>query len=215
MASRGSKVFIIGGRRGFGKSIVEQWRTIHPQDVLVVSSRSKNADYLFDVSREVDVSALLIALDTEKPERVICVAGGGPYGPFMEKEWKDHVWALNVTLLAPMRLLHHCLRATYCEQIVVVGSAIAENEADKGAASYCSAKHGLLGLCKTVVLESSKDIRLFSPGYMATDMLPVKSASIKAKTVYNPLEAAKELVQWALISKSTLPEGAWHKTYTP
>lgn len=166
-----SKVFIIGGRRGLGKHVAEQWVRERSEDLVITSSRSAGADELCDLSREESVSELLNILDREQPERVFCVAGGGPYGKFSSKEWKDHSWGLSVTMLAPMRITHHLLRSAYCEQIILVGSAIAESSADPNAASYCAAKHGLKGFVSTLAEEvSDKDIRLFSPGYMATEI---------------------------------------------
>lgn len=211
MEMTNSKVFIIGGRRGFGKSIGDVWASVDPASTIVTSSRSKGADYLFDLSKDESVTALLQTLDEEKPERVICAAGGGPYGEFQNKEWKDHSWGLSVTLLSPMRIAHHLLRSSYCRQILLIGSAIAENSADKYAASYCAAKHGLKGFVSTVVIEAGyKDIRLFSPGYMATDMLPPNAAEKTGKTPVKPEDVARVFVDWALT-----PKAAWHKTYTP
>ncbi|MCC6138560.1 MAG: SDR family oxidoreductase [Bdellovibrionaceae bacterium] len=213
MKSPGSKnkVFIIGGRRGLGKNIADHWKRECPEDTVQTSSRTVGADYLCDLSQEESVSELLKILDREQPKYVFCIPGGGPYGKFSAKEWKDHSWGLSVTLLAPMRITHHLLRSAYCEQIILVGSAIAESSADPNAASYCAAKHGLKGFASTLVEEvSGKDIRLFSPGYMATDMLPANAAVKTGKTPVDPMLVAREFVQWARI-----PKAAWHKVYTP
>lgn len=210
MDNENSKVFIIGGRRGFGKSIGEAWIQRMPHAKLVTTSRIVGANYIFDLAKEESVSTLLKTLDEEQPQTVICAAGGGPYGEFANKEWKDHSWSLSVTLLSPMRITHHLLRSAYCRQIILIGSAIAEHEADKYAASYCTAKHGLKGFVSTVALEArDKDIRLFSPGYMATDMLPANAASKIGQQPAPPQDVARVFVDWALTSKA-----AWHKIYT-
>jgi short-subunit dehydrogenase len=211
MDYKNSKVFIIGGRRGFGKSIGEIWSQTVPQIKLVTTSRVAGANYIFDLAKEESVTALLKTLDDEQPDHVVCAAGGGPYGEYIKKDWKDHSWSLSVTLLSPMRIAHHLLQSTYCRQMILIGSAVAEADADKYAASYCAAKHGLRGFVGTLALETTdKDIRLFSPGYMATDMLPVNVASKTGKVPAKPQDVAQYFVDWALTSKA-----AWHKIYTP
>lgn len=210
MESPVRKVFIIGGRRGLGKNIAEEWARRIPADTVRTTSRSSGADFRVDLSQDVGVQSLCEILDREQPERIFYIPGGGPYGAFAQKEWKDHRWALSVTLLAPMRIVHHLLRTNYSQQIIVIGSAIAESAPDKHAASYCAAKHGLKGLIDTLALEEeNKDIRLFSPGYMATSMLPPNAAEKVGKPVADPQDVAKAFVDWALE-----PKAARHKIYT-
>ncbi len=221
MESPGSKVFIIGGRRGLGKKIAEEWKRVCPQDALQISSRTKipaadkpaiiTETFHWDMSQESGVNGLLKTLQEEQPTHIFYVAGGGPYGPFSRKAWKDHSWSLSVSLLAPMKVLHGALNLASCQQFIVIGSAIAESASDKNAASYCAAKHGLMGLISSVVLEGeNKDIRLFSPGYMGTDMLPANAAEKTGKPVSDPADVARAFVQWA-----QTPKAAWHKIYTP
>lgn len=211
MESPGSKVFIIGGRRGLGQKIAEEWSRRCIGDVVQTTSRTTGATFQADLSKDEDVNSLCAVLDREKPTRIFYVPGGGPYGAFAKKEWKDHSWALSVSLLAPMRILHHATKTSYGQQIIFIGSAVAEGSPDINASSYCAAKHGLKGLVSTVrIEEENKDIRLFSPSYMATDMLPANAAEKTGKVVLDPTVVAKEFVNWALE-----PQAAWHKIYTP
>ncbi|MCB9073273.1 MAG: SDR family oxidoreductase [Bdellovibrionaceae bacterium] len=208
-----SKIFVIGGRRGLGKAIVDTWGEMQPQDVCCVTSRKADprVQFVCDLSRQDQVGELLDKMDQEKPERVFCVAGAGPYGSYLKKEWKDHDWALQVSLLSPLRITHHCLRADYCQQIILVGSSVAESSPDPQASSYSAAKHGLKGFVASVRGEElgGKDLRLFSPPYMDTDMLPVNAAAREAHTIYSPVDVGREFVHWALD-----PQAAWHKVYT-
>jgi short-subunit dehydrogenase len=208
-----SKVFIVGARRGLGKHIAEVWKKHYPQDTLLGSSRQTEKDLLFrcDLAKAEEVDGLLQFFDKEQPERVFCVAGGGPHGEFISKDWKDHQWALSVSLLSPLKIAHHCLRSQYCKQVILVGSAIAEELPDPLAASYSAAKHGLKGFVSSVVAEGvgTKDLRLFSPGYLDTAMLPV-NAAVRAKgKVLSPALAAEIFVKWA-----SEPQAAWHYSYT-
>ncbi len=206
------KLFIIGARRGLGREIFNQWNVDFPGDVIAVSSRREfsagNAQiFLFDMSVPEDVETLLKELATFSPTKVFYVAGGGPYGSFAEKNWKDHFWALQVSLLSPLRIVHFCLNLPSVEQIVVVGSAIAENQADPGAASYAAAKHGLKGCISSLQNEVTKDVRLFSPGYMSTEMLPPEAQARvgKATPIDSPAFIAKLFIEWV-----KNPKASWH-----
>jgi short-subunit dehydrogenase len=133
-------------------------------------------------------------------DKVFYVAGGGPYGAFAEREWKDHQWALEVSFLFPARLLHTFLRHGAGAQFILVGSSVAESEGDPKAASYCAAKHALKGLYSTVRRDYPEcDVRLFSPGYMDTELLPA-NAAVRQQGIYSPARIAQDLWAWSLAS---------------
>ena len=206
------KIFIIGARRGLGQEILNQWRTSFPHDILAVSSRREFRvegveTYVFDMSLPEQVEGLLQSLAMFSPTKVFYVAGGGPHGNFMEKAWKDHLWALQVSLISPLRVLHFCLNLPSVQQIVVVGSAIAESHPDPGAASYASAKHGLKGCISSLQSEVSQSVRLFSPGYMSTEMLPPQAQTRLAQKapIDSPALVAKLFIDWV-----QNPQASWH-----
>lgn len=114
-------------------------------------------------SREQNVENFLNEAKDIVFHRFIYFAGGGPYGKFEEKAWKDHQWAWSVTFLSAARFFHTFLRMPHFRQGIGIGSQVAENHGDSGAASYAAAKHALRGLLLTLQMESSgKDLRLFS-----------------------------------------------------
>ena len=131
--------------------------------------------------------------------KLFIVAGGGPYGLFHDREWKDHQWSWDLTFQFPARVLHAMRVAERSGvQVVVVGSAVAENAPDPRAASYCAAKHALCGLVQSLQLETPDwDLRLFSPGYMDTELLP-PGAPARRLGVYDPRLVARELWEWCL-----------------
>lgn len=199
------KVAIIGASRGLGACLV---RTI-PKDhaVLAVARNSErlkavqkeaSADVQiasFDVTKDLD--SLLSQLKDFAPNRVFYLCGGGPFGEFQKKAWKDHVWAWEVTFLAAARLVHALLNAAATPQIVLCGSSVAESNGDPRAVSYASAKHALVGLYQSLRIENpSLDIRLFSPGYLDTELLP-KGAEVRYKGVWNPEMVARKLWDWS------------------
>ncbi|MGE3683995.1 MAG: SDR family NAD(P)-dependent oxidoreductase [Bdellovibrionales bacterium] len=135
---------------------------------------------------------------TETYNKVFLVAGGGPYGPFQDHDFKDHLWAWDLTFLFPARVIHALMGAKRLEQLILVGSSVAESEPDPGAASYCAAKHALRGLFTSIHRECPQwDLRLFSPGYMDTELLP-KNAAVRKKGVYSTALLARELWTWSL-----------------
>lgn len=130
--------------------------------------------------------------------KLFYVAGGGPYGAFGSKNWDAHEWAWEVTFRFPAKLLHFLAQGHRFEQVILVGSSVAEDQGDKSAASYASAKHALKGLWSSLRLDYPEwDLRLFSPGYMDTALLP-KTAAVRQRGVYSPRQVAEQLWTWSL-----------------
>lgn len=195
---------LLGASRGLGWATYEALKKENPEAYFFLSSR-KILDRQNDVTRFTQVfpqdfsslcsekdfisSPFLSSLKKFKPTCVIYFAGGGPYGFFEEKSWASHLWSLNTTFLFPAQLLHQILSEPWAElkQIVFIGSSVAEAKADPMAASYAAAKHALKGLIDSFNLESkerSVQVKLFSPGYMQTDLIPKNSPAYhKAESV--------------------------------
>ncbi|MFN3696222.1 MAG: SDR family NAD(P)-dependent oxidoreductase [Pseudobdellovibrio sp.] len=121
-------------------------------------------------------------IETFNPTHFLYIAGGGPHGLFESKKWSDHQWAMNVCYSTPAQIIHYLLQNknvfNQLLRIVLVGSAIAEDKPDPLASSYAAAKHALRGLISSIQQESpnySELIKLFSPGYIQTDLLPAHS----------------------------------------
>ncbi|MBX3020792.1 MAG: SDR family NAD(P)-dependent oxidoreductase [Bdellovibrionales bacterium] len=154
--------------------------------------------------------AIRYLLGSEPFSKVFLVVGGGPYGLFQERDWPSHEWALQVSFIFQARVIHALLAARRLEQLILVGSSVAESAADPQAASYCAAKHALRGLYASVRAETPDwDLRLFSPGYMDTEMLP-KNAAVRSKGVYSPSVVAGELWTWSLTA-----DYGGHRVYPP
>lgn len=208
------RIAILGASRGLGLALSLKLATEGHE--LFLSSR-KIMDHALakdhqvkaaDFTNEAVHQELLVSIKNFNPHRVFYIAGGGPYGSFASKQWKDHIWAYNLNLIFPAKLTHFLLetQSTIClKQIVLVGSAIAEDSADPMAASYSSAKHGLKGLVKTLSKEQDFDLRLFSPGYIDTDMLPPNALPRQSgKAIAKKEDVAKTLWQWSNSSLSYL-----------
>ena len=206
---------LLGASRGLGWATYQQLNQQNPESLFFLSSR-KILSRQRDVSAKThlvaqDFSVLPLNLDflnqikSFEPTDLIYFAGGGPYGNFADKKWSDHLWALTTTFLYPAELLHLLLSQNLhfasLENIVVVGSAVAEARPDPKAASYAAAKHALKGLIDTLQLEPVRPrIQIFSPGYMQTDLLPVNSQPRQEQRAENPVNVAQKLI--AMIEKN-------------
>lgn len=176
------KFILLGASRGLGWATYQALAKKYPAaEFLLVSRKIAEGNYQsfkYDFAKDL-TAEFLTQISDFKPTTIIYFAAGGPYGNFQDKKWADHQWALNVSFLFPAQLLHSLMQVTpdSLKKFVVVGSAIAENKPDPGAASYCAAKHALKGLVTTLQAENKTafKIDLFSPGYIETDMLPALS----------------------------------------
>ncbi len=210
MQQQQETIALLGASRGLGWALAEH---LGEENLLLVARRPppqekferlKQARFqALDLAAAEQVEQILFPeLSDFDPHRIVYLAGGGPYGPYGGKEWKDHLWAYQLSLLTPARLIHWVLKSKQMgglkrlQQLVFVGSAVAEDRADPGAASYASAKHGLKGLIRSLQAEPL-DIRLFSPGYMNTQMLPPNAwPRQQGERILEPEAVAQELWTW-------------------
>jgi len=186
------KFILLGSSRGLGWEVYQQLLIKYPQSQFLLISRKifqksekinkTNTELLaFDFSQQNVNIDLLNSLQQFQPTHILYIAGGGPYGVFESKKWSDHVWAMNVNYNSPAQILHFILShpKLFPDLVTVlfVGSKIAEDQPDPMASSYCAAKHALKGLITTLQKENSSSIqiKLFSPGYIDTALLPEKS----------------------------------------
>lgn len=192
--------FLLGASRGLGFEFGKRLQ----QEGKVFSYSSRKPEQSFTNWNSMDFSKTemwqdyLSVIENSKASTIIYFAAGGPYGLYQEKNWSDHLWALNVSFLFPARLIHFCLsqRWSKLEQIIVIGSLIAESKPDPMAASYCAGKHALRGLIETLKVErkdAQPRVDLFSPGYMLTDMLPKNSWPRESGQAEGPAKVAQVL----------------------
>lgn len=206
------RAVILGASRGLGAQLATYARA-EGWDVTGLSRKvqAQGAGFtaiLADFTKAEGQETVLQHVLQNPFKKLFYVAGGGPFGLFHERSWKDHQWALEVSFLFPAKLLHALACAGRFQQTIIVGSSIAESDADPMAASYAAAKHALKGLVLSLRQEYPQwDLRLFSPGYMDTDMLP-PNAAVRKPGVYDPAVVARELWTWALAA-----DKSGHKVY--
>lgn len=192
--SEGERILVLGGSRGLGAALVRQFQDQN-QDVIQISRKSEVAA---DFSKSENWKNLVDKIRELAPTRIFYCAAGGPFGPFGKFQWKDHAWSLKVTFEFPAFLIHSCLENPLdsLNQLIVVGSSIAEAKPDPGAAAYSAAKHALRGLITSLQAEKTHfDLRLLSPGYMSTDLLPLDSAPRREGLAREPSRIAALMIQ--------------------
>ena len=204
------RYLILGASKGLGYQTYKTlWRQ-RPQAEFLLVSR-KIAETVIEDRTEVlqqDFSKLPVAenflntLHSFQPTHFIYCAGGGPYGFFQDQKLSAHEWALNVNFIYPMALLHALAQKpngfAQLQAAVFVGSSIAESQPDSKASSYCAAKHALKGWVTTLQKGNSLpfQVKLFSPGYMDTELLPPHSEPRKSGNVASVVNIAEELVSF-------------------
>lgn len=199
------RTVIFGASRGLGSELAQLAQQFGA--VLPISRKSRiQADFSTSQGQEAALEQMLEFSAT----KVFYVAGGGPYGKFSSKDWRDHEWAFQVSFLFAARVVHSVLKQDSKAQIILVGSSVAENQADPLASSYAAAKHALRGLYMSIRAESPDvDLRLFSPGYMNTTMLP-SGAKVRSKEIWQAPDMARELWDWSMSA-----DVGGHKVYSP
>ena len=201
-----NRVIVLGASRGLGAEIVKK---AGAEGARVTGFSRKEAPlktlgltvpgfefHLADLAKLQGQDTVIRFLLENEVDKIFCVAGGGPYGPFGQANWKDHDWAWEVTFRSHARVLHALAQARRFPQVILVGSSVAESEGDLGAASYAAAKHALKGLHGSLRLDyPAWDLRLVSPGYMNTSLLPLNS-TVREGGVYEPIDVANDVWNW-------------------
>lgn len=212
------RLVILGAGSGLGLEVYKIAVKTFSETFIVSRKNSAHLDeahfYQADFSKREQWASICTKISEWNPSHVWYFAGGGPYGVYHEKKWSSHEWAFAVNFLFPAYLSHYLLSCTaedslvdlalqnraksQLQQLIFTGSKIAENQPDKGATSYSSGKHALRGLVVNLFNEYSNiDIRLFSPGYMATPLLPENSEPRLQGLALDPSDVAIQFINWA------------------
>ncbi|MEQ1876283.1 MAG: SDR family oxidoreductase [Bdellovibrionia bacterium] len=207
-------IAVLGASRGLGAAFVKAASREISDSKWLLASRKENrlkevagtlADraHIFpcDFAAPESRGRLLDEMKTFAPTRVFYFAAGGPYGPFHKSALKDHRWAWEVSFGFAAEVLHWSLNSGSVRQAVFIGSAVAEDQADPGAASYSAAKHALRGLIRSVRAEKpALDLRLYSPVYMDTELLPAHAWPRQQGLAMDTSRIAQDLLSWIFIN---------------
>lgn len=192
---KNEKWILCGASSGLGQAFAELIEEQNYNHELFMFSRKSK--FVADFSNEQSWLEVLQEFKKIQPDRIFYFAGGGPYGQYSKKSWESHLWSYRVNFLFPAFLLSQKFTDNL-KQFVLIGSKIAENKPDPMAASYSASKFALRGLFLNLIEEKSLayDLRLFSPGYMDTRLLPGNAWPRQSGLVQDPKQVAKTLSNW-------------------
>lgn len=164
--------------------------------LIEVARQHDNIDYrLCDVTREDDVIALFA--DLARVDIVIANAGAAQSAPVKKTTLAQWQQMLDVNLTGVFLTLQAGLN-----QMNEGGRlmAIASTAGLKGyayVAPYCAAKHGVIGLVKSLALETARKgitVNALCPGFTETPLLDSSIDTITQNTGLSPEEARQQLV---------------------
>jgi 3-hydroxybutyrate dehydrogenase len=189
---------VTGAASGIGRAAAERLRT-EGYDVLGVDLR--DADHIADLTtREGNAGAVSAAVDAFGRLDVVVAHAGiqhvAPVAEFPEDRW-DAIVALLLT--SPFLLAKHAwpaLSESGAGRFIAVASVHAQ-VASPFKAAYVSAKHGVLGLVKTLALEGADagiTATAVCPGYARTPLVEGQLPSHAERLGISEQEALEQVI---------------------
>lgn len=196
-AVNNTNIFIFGGSGGLGQALAKELLLFKSESHLKAYNFSRRPSN-FDYDIKCDLSKTKESLEIFKkqfeelnPTAIFFLAGGGPFGSFVDKEFKDHEWALNVNFITPLAMIHHAqLVSKVSLTLICIGSQISETKAHKNGLAYGAAKSAMSASVRTLQSECDPEemaFHLYRLGYMDTPMLTKNSVPrANNETLLNP-----------------------------
>lgn len=225
-------IFITGGASGIGYGIAEQLARQQHQ-VILADINQDAAEQAAQQLRDQGLQALAVAVDVTNAEQVAALPeqlSDTPVDVLINNAGVQHVEALatfpahkwqqliNIMLVGPALLtqafLPHMQQQNF-GRVINIGS-IHSLVASPYKSAYVAAKHGLLGLAKTVALEMAEadiTINTLCPAYVKTPLVEkqiadqAKANNISEEQVINEI-MLKPMPKKAFISISELADTA-------
>jgi len=202
---------VTGGASGIGAAIAEQLCASGVRVTLMGRNPGRlaaTAERLGAKARQVDISdadnvrrGFAAAADNQGPVTILVNNAGAAESAAFAK-MQDDMW---------QRMLAVNLTGTYLCTRAVIGDMldagfgrvvnIASTAAQKGfayASAYCAAKHGVLGLTRSLAIETARKgitVNAVCPGYCETDMLTRSLDNIVATTGMDAKQALNTLLR--------------------
>jgi 3-hydroxybutyrate dehydrogenase len=222
MGSTGKKVLVTGAGSGIGEAIAKKFAQ-EGFDVIVVDindSGKKVADEIGGHFLKADLSSM--DETTLLAEKALALTGGidilvnnaGFQTISPVEEFPDEIWAkmIQVMLIAPFQLTKRfipSMKENNWGRVINI-SSLHGVVASPYKSAYISAKHGIIGLTKTVALEAANDgvtVNAICPAYVRTPLVE-KQIATQATTHNIPPEEVVEkiMLEPAAIKRLIEPE---------
>lgn len=204
---------VTGGGQGIGAAIAQAL----VQQGCVVTVLGRRLDVVQALAQQHPEHMHAVAADVSHPEQVALAfeaarqrfgpvqilinnAGQAASAPFLKTDlalW-NQMLAINLTgtMLCTQAALPDMLAAGWGRVVNVASTAGLTGYAYVSA--YCAAKHGVIGLTRSLALELAKKgitVNVVCPGYTETEIVATSIARIVAKTGRSEAEARAEFVQ--------------------
>ena len=205
MSLAGKTAFVTGGGSGVGAVIAGRLADAGAEVTIcgrreaplaaVAAGHTRITTMVCDVT---DETALAEAIATTAPDIVVANAGASASAPFTKTELADFRHMLDVNLIGTFLTLREGARIMSKRpwgRLI----AIASTAGIKGypyVAPYAAAKHGVVGLVKSVALELARKgvtANAVCPGFLDTEMTERSIANIVEKTGRSKEEARASL----------------------
>ncbi len=218
MTLGGKTAFVTGGGSGVGAVIAEMLAEAGAQVVIcgrraapldAVAARHPNIRAVTcDITDEAAVTA---AIAEAAPDIVIANAGASESAPFVRTELAAFQRMMTVNLTGTFLTLREGAKAMQGKSWGRL-IAIASTAGLKGypyVAPYAAAKHGVIGMVKSVALELVRKgvtVNAICPGFLDTEMTERSIANIVEKTGRTPEEARASLAATNPMHRLVPPE---------
>lgn len=213
---QGRHAVITGASRGIGLAISSELARLGANVTLMARSLGSIESNAKAIRDEFGVRAEAVAVDVSLPESIQAAFAGSverigppsllinnagiaiaaPIGRTTLEQWTT---VMDVDLRAPFLCIQQVLKgmtASGFGRVVNVGST-AGLTGYPYVTAYCAAKHGVIGLTRSLAMEVAKSgvtVNAVCPGYTKTDIVENALDNIVAKTGRSREEALAELV---------------------
>ena len=180
-----NKVFITGASSGIGKSLAEHFAQNNSKIIILdidtdgeKVAKSLNGDfYHADLSKQVETENIINQIKKDHKKIDILINNAGFQKVEKIENYDNEVWnsMIQIMLTTPFQLIKHLLPNMKINKWgrVINISSIHGLVASPFKSAYISAKHGLIGLTKTIALEVGEygiTSNAICPAYVKTNM---------------------------------------------